>query len=87
MPCPGRKRFRVSLVPAAAFAVAAALVGCLAVEKVGPSASVVASVRVWPTSANVRVGETLQLTATPRDPAGAPPGAAHQSPFRYLRLD
>ncbi|HYR14124.1 MAG TPA: Ig-like domain-containing protein, partial [Mycobacterium sp.] len=62
----------MSLVPAAAFAVAAALVGCLAVEKVGPSVSVVASVRVWPTSAKVRVGETLQLTATPQDPAGAP---------------
>ena len=72
MRCPGPKRFRVSLVPAAACAVAAALVGCLAVEKAGPSVSVVASVRVWPTSAKVRVGETLQLTATPQDAAGAP---------------
>jgi uncharacterized protein YjdB len=53
--------------------VAAALVGCLAVEKVGPSvSSVVAAVRVWPTSGSLRVGQKLQLTATPRDSAGAP---------------
>ena len=66
----------------AAAAVASALLGCLAVESVGPAGGggnpggeppgSVAVVHVSPASGTIPVGQTQQFTATPQDSAGNP---------------
>src|SRR6266853_1424390 len=81
-PSPGWNPLRRYLMLIAAAAVASALLGCLAVESVGPAGGggnpggeppgSVAVVHVSPASGTIPVGQTQQFTATPQDSAGNP---------------
>ena len=75
----GLKQFRLSLLPMAAVLAAAwASLSCLGIEPTQPTGGgptggtppSVASVRISPPASTVPVGETVQLSATPKDSAG-----------------